>query len=760
MSVRRKRCSARRVCAALGAGLFAVGGASASASAGLPARENELVSVADKGGYPVLWTDDGANMGVTKLSRDGNLALYVSWGSFADSRDGMPKTYRATRSASGWRTQAASPRVANPTPDAIQEFTNYWRQATPDLQFGLVRTRDNLDPAADPAATTQVYTSTSEGNPTLVTRRADGTPADAGTPYDLGISDDGARGYFTTDGHMVPEDAGRLAGQDVYARIGDRTVLVSESGGAPLSACGSVLGGASFFTSSATTRNAIAESGRQVVFSAPIGNLDFGFDPSCFDVPRIYLRSDTEGLVQVSASEATVPESPQSAAYEGASADGTRILFTSQERLVDGAPSGGLYLYRSDLPRGNRLRLLVPATNVFVAKTSEDARTIYFTSQDPVAPGGSGGNALYVYRDSESGETLRWIADDAAFDFGAFSGGSENFRKARISADGNVLAFLSSAPLTGFDNTRSGGGGATGQLFVYDDRVGLSCASCNSAGQRPTDSPVSGDASVGTPNNGDPNPNTISDDGRHVFFMSPDRLVAGDVNSKRDVYEYSDGRVQLISAGRGPHESVLADVSASGETALFATADSLVPQDRDGGDVDVYVAREGGGFPPPPPIRSPEVGCDDDGCQGPTTPSPAEEVPGSAQFDGEDSAPPVMSRPTVRLVRPGSAALKALARTGSAKLEVRATGPGLVKVILAARIGRRTRSAGGGRARAGTGASAVQVPLKLSRAARRELVKRKRLTVRVRATIAERATTPTLTLVLRNSASPSRGGRR
>lgn len=717
------------------------------------------MSAADKGGYPVLWTDDGANMGVTKLSRDGDTAVYVSWGAFAGSRDGMAKTYRATRSASGWNTQVASPRVANPTPDAIQEFTNFWRQTTPDLQFGLLRTRDNLDPAADPALTTQVYTSTREGVPTLATRRADGMPADAGTPYDMGISDDGTRAFFMTDGHMVPADSGRLAGQDVYARIGDSTVLLSDNGGAPLSACGSVLGGASFFTASATTRNAVAENGRQVVFSVPVGNLGFGFDPSCFDLPRIYFRSDAEGLVQVSASEATVPEAPQAAVYDGASADGTRIIFTSQERLVDGAPSGGLYLYRTDLPRGSRLRLLVPATDVFVAKVSGDARTIYFSTSNQVAPGGSGGSALYVYRDSEEGETLRWIADDTSFDFSAFAGGNENLRKARVSADGNVLAFVSSAPLTGFDNTRVGGGAAA-QLFVYDDRVGLTCASCNPAGQRPADSPISGDASVGTPNNGDPNPNTISDDGRHVFFMSPDRLVAGDVNSKRDVYEYSDGRVQLISSGRGPHESVLADVDASGETALFSTADSLVPQDRDGGDVDVYVARKDGGFPPPPPPRSPEVGCDDDGCQGPTTSSPADEAPGSTQLDGEGDFPPVAPRPTVRLVRPDAAALKSLARTGRAKLEVRTTGPGLVNVTLSARIGRRSRTAGGGRARAGEGASIVRVPLRLSRAARKELVKRKRLTVRVRATIAGRASTPTLTLVLRNSATPSRGGRR
>jgi hypothetical protein len=65
---------------------------------------------------------------------------------------------------------------------------------------------------------------------------------------------------------------------------------------------------------------------------------------------RLYQRIEN-GLpdartVQINASERTVPAASQDATYWGASADGTRVFFTTRENLIDGNNTGNnLYMW-------------------------------------------------------------------------------------------------------------------------------------------------------------------------------------------------------------------------------------------------------------------------------------------------------------------------------------------------------------------------------------------------------------------------------
>ena len=66
-----------------------------------------------------------------------------------------------------------------------------------------------------------------------------------------------------------------------------------------------------------------------------------------------------------------------------------------------------------------------------------------------------------------------------------------NFRSSRVSADGQVAVFASTAPLTGFDNTDAESGKADREVFRYDAEADggagrLDCVSCNPSGVRPT----------------------------------------------------------------------------------------------------------------------------------------------------------------------------------------------------------------------------------------------------------------------------------
>jgi hypothetical protein len=215
---------------------------------------------------------------------------------------------------------------------------------------------------------------------------------------------------------------------------------------------------------------------------------------------------------------------------------------------------------------------------------------------------------------------------------------------ARISADGEHLAFLSSAAIAPFDNTDAETGDPDTELYIYGPPPGggtprLLCASCNPTGERP-----SGSASIpGTIRNGSDalyRPRVLSAGGNRVFFDTADRLVVPDTDGRPDVYEWeasgvgdcvrAPGCVGLISGGRGEGGRFL-DASESGEDAFFLTGESLVGLDP--GSIDAYDDRVGGGFREP---EAPFV-CKGDACQ--ALPSPPED-PGPATLVPTSGNPP------------------------------------------------------------------------------------------------------------------------
>jgi hypothetical protein len=226
-----------------------------------------------------------------------------------------------------------------------------------------------------------------------------------------------------------------------------------------------------------------------------------------------------------------------------------------------------------------------------------------------------------------------------------------------VSADGTRLAFVSEAPLTGYDNTDQDTGEPDSQVFLYDATAnggagGLTCVSCNPGEQPLGPSSVPGAIANGT----GPlaarayKPRALVAGGRRVFFDSRDALVTEDTNDDEDVYEWeaqgtgtcttSGGCVQLISSGRSEEGASFVDASEGGRDVFFLTDGSLVPSDPLG-TVDLYDAREGGGFPiPPKPIP-----CEGDACQ-PLPSSPEDPTPGTMVPTGGN--PPVRFAETNR----------------------------------------------------------------------------------------------------------------
>ena len=175
------------------------------------------------------------------------------------------------------------------------------------------------------------------------------------------------------------------------------------------------------------------------------------------------------------------------------------------------------------------------------------------------------------------------------------------------------MAFVTASQMTQYDNA------GHLEMYRYDPATRkLVCVSCIPSGAPPTSDVAASQDGL-----------FMTDDGR-AFFTTEDALVHADTNKAQDVYEYVDGRPQLITPGTGRHAAVgsasgsaampgLVGVSANGTDVYFSTYDTLVRQDHNGLFLKFYDARSGGGFPapaPPPPCEAA------DECHGVGSPPP------------------------------------------------------------------------------------------------------------------------------------------
>jgi hypothetical protein len=253
------------------------------------------------------------------------------------------------------------------------------------------------------------------------------------------------------------------------------------------------------------------------------------------------------------------------------------------------------------------LRAFVPGIDDVLANESGD---IYFYSPEDLVAGQVGADGernLYLYRDGQ----IHFVT--------TFQPGTQ-IERITISQNGSNAAFMTKSTLTGYDakNTKT----------VYSYNAGtnaLRCASCNPAGTPPVGDTVSV-AEAGP---------FMANDGR-TFFATKESLVPQDTNGLRDIYEYVDGRAQLISTGTGDRESTgglevisiffgnlqtsLEAVSRDGTDVYFSTFESLVPEDKNGSFLKIYDARTGGGFASDPDL-APCAAADE--CHGTGTQAPA-----------------------------------------------------------------------------------------------------------------------------------------
>jgi hypothetical protein len=655
-------------------------------------RAYEMVSPVDKANGDIVnllqsFTNTPAVLNQAAVS--GEKLTYGSYRAFGDAISSPYTTqYIASRNPEvGWQSHAIAP----PNEGLIRngtEFDNEYRVFSPDLCQAWLTPFDEptLAPGAIPGYF-NIYSRTDqlcggESYEALSTAKAANRD---GTTYSLelqGLSADGNVSVFVANDNLKGTTAPKLtlttsdAQRQLYAKapgFQPRFVCILPGGkGEPSKeSCSAGTGPIGEFNGRlASLTNAISADGKGIFWT---NAKTFG---------KIYLRENPFGTGSECA-EASSPctvevsktgeetSGTKESRYWGAADDGSAAVFSTAN-----TGNGVSDLYEFEV--GSKTTTLIAHKSLGVLGMSEDASRIYFASSEKLSgeeENSAGDKAvagkpnLYLY-DVREGGRRRFIGTLSSTDLApGFSVKASTLvaesplqHNGHVNPDGLHAAFMSSAPLTHYDNTDAKSGVADTEVFLYDAAADggkgrLVCTSCNPGGGRPLGENVGGEgtnafwvaARLPAYENSLYAPKVLSPDGTRLYFESIDPLVPRDTNGHFDVYQWeqlgsggkdgcheadstyvpsSGGCVSLISSGQSNRDSEFVDASPSGNDVFINTLSSLLPQDP--GLLDIYDARVNGGFAQPTP---PPAACEGEACQGPLS-ALNDPTPASSSFDG------------------------------------------------------------------------------------------------------------------------------
>ncbi|HEY0278356.1 MAG TPA: NHL repeat-containing protein [Solirubrobacterales bacterium] len=521
----------------------------------------------------------------------------------------------AKRGATGWSSTTASGPELNQTTLA----TGAPIMLSADLTKALIYSKVDLTGTAGPGPHVYIHTLSPSGYQ-LVTAQSTGLFPLEGSNA-VGASNDFSRVFFQTDESLTSDSPKTIFRPNLYEWDGTqlRNVGILPGQTAPV---------AEGVTTFGPELDPVSEDGADVIFDA---------EPEPSTPAQVYRRAGGQ-TIRISTPNPGVkdPAGPREATFVGAAANGSSVFFTSAATLTEDADTGengsgetdlAPNLYRWDAATGELTDLTVDESGdelgaaVGRVVVAGDGNAAYFVAGGELAPGATPGSPN-LYRWSQ-GAGVSFIATVSPSD--GIASGFPSLETA-TNASGNAVAFTSQAGLAGH-----GDAAGVAEIYHWSPSEGLACASCGQG-------LIGTGATLPPPGlkRGSGGGHPLSADGRKVFFTTSDALVAADTNAMQDAYEWEGGTDSLLSTGSGNSNSYFVDASPSGKDVFFATREHLVPADDDE-NIDVYDAREGGGFPVAAAEPAP---CEAEACRPSLTAAPAPPQLGSSSFDGPGNLKP------------------------------------------------------------------------------------------------------------------------
>jgi hypothetical protein len=400
-----------------------------------------------------------------------------------------------------------------------------------------------------------------------------------------GSSADGKRVFFSTNERLAPGDQDTAT--DVYERSGGQTRLVSNGTGAFNASFGGASADGSRVFFHTTERLVAADTdavldlyersgGTTSLVSAGIINGNGAFvavlDGASADGSRVFFHTserlvaaDTDnaqdvyersgGTTSLVSAGAIDGNDDSSAIFRGASADGTRVFFETDEQLVAADIDNAQDVYERSGAATNLISVGgINGNGAFDASFAGSSTTgtrVFFESSEQLAATDTDGSTDTYER---SNGVTRRVSAGAINGNGVFGA---TFRGA--SANGARVFFVTGERLAGADTDAS--------IDVYERSGGTT--KLVSIGNGAFDVAFQG----------------ASADGTRVFYETRERLVfADDDQGARDVYMGSGTSTTLVSASSndGAFDASFRGASADGSRAFFSTNEGVSIRDTDG----------------------------------------------------------------------------------------------------------------------------------------------------------------------------------
>jgi hypothetical protein len=509
-------------------------------------RAWEMVSPPNKNGGEVT-----ANSTRTHAAADGGAVIFTSLAGFGDlSGMGVGAEYMSVRSGpgagegNGWLTHGVTPPQDPLTLTAHAQAAEpfYERQFSDDLDSGVFRAWTPLTDEPNVAGAYNLYVRRDLRSPGVGSYQLATACPDCESPLDplmrvlirpwfAGASEDFEHVLFEYDANLT-EDAPphsipflctpefQFFGCDkrVYELDGDTVRLASvlpDGTGTRAMAGQGVSNGLFPVARGEVTLRPISSDGSRIAFTAiPSNSAEDG---------TLYQRIDGRTTIQLHASERAVPDTNKPAKYWDASADHSRVFFTTQEALTEDAPINGddkLYMWQRQ-DSDEQQQVTVDASGGSFTLSFHGATTSALPFN---APAGDVEAALEQLVSVKAGNVA--VSGGPGAPGGTtpytvtFTGDFAGANVAELSADGTLLS----------------GGAATATVATTEPVDNLTYLSKD---EEPGDVPNIADVRgvIGA-----------SDDGRYVYFASQGQLVEGapPLDLGAGIYLWHDGELSYV----------------------------------------------------------------------------------------------------------------------------------------------------------------------------------------------------------------------
>jgi len=376
-----------------------------------------------------------------------------------------------------------------------------------------------------------------------------------------GINESGTEVFFTTAERLAQGDSDNSV--DLYVRSAGQTKLVST----PEAGCGAGCGNGAFDVSS----RGISADGSHAYFATaePLSSAD---GDSTLDIYAHDLGNGATYLVSRGAcvgcgNGGAVP------VFDGSSADGDRVFFSSDEKLTEGDNDSATDAYARDLPNGPTTLISGGSENspANFAAASADGSHVFFTSAEGLEAGDDdGANDIYEWTEGSplSLVTNAPCSSRCGVTFDA------------VSAASSEVIFNTSAQLSAEDQDA--------QQDVYRQHVGGGAPVLVSRGEAACTSCWNGTADVKFSRG--------SADASRVIFSTPEGILEEDTDGEDDIYlrDIEGESTSLITTSpsycprpRGSCGASFVGASPDGRHIFFLSVERFTLEDGDN-EADIY----------------------------------------------------------------------------------------------------------------------------------------------------------------------------